>query len=444
MKKRLDIQSLLAKCSKEDIDYFLKAHFKKNKALETEFLIHFAGSFDLEEDQFTAIIHRMEKILPRYSKKINLKAELKLLDYQFNLIEQARDCLYSKNFSQSFIILSQSNKLIEKVWPSMPDQPKIKEYLAEIYRIMYLVHSESPAQALKDKIEKHLLSIIHEDECHISHYVHNPYYLLFQINSVKHGKTLLPAMTEGLKKGFEDRKILLESLCHIICQLKDWTSLVQLLEEYPDKKEVYTVMDQYNKAKFFPSEILSALESNYKPSLPSSIQKQIFHLISSQADQSDQLLNLAIAEYYRTGQIETLTSLAIFKRKPKYCIGKAVKYFKKQSNIRPQILYQLLEELEELDLLKQHLAKEDNIFVFIDHAIALKENEKTFIKNKIWDLTNNHLSQHFGRPAVEWLDQVTHVLIKNNFSYLQDFLFTNIKNNFGHRRHFQKLMKEIA
>lgn len=444
MKKRLDIQSLLAKCSKEDIDYFLKAQFKKNKALETEFLIHFAGTFDLDEDQFGAIIGRIEKTLPRYSKKINLKAELKLMDYQFNLIEQARDCLYSKNFSQSFIILSQSNKLLEKVWPSMPEQPKLKEYLAEIYRIIYLVHSESPAQPLKDKIENHLLAIISEEECHVSHYYHNPYYLLFLINPNKYGQEMVTAMINKMNTPCDDRNILLESLTHIICQMKEWTLLVDLIKKYPEKTTLYSVLEKYNKPKLYPTPVLTALENNYNLPLANSIHKQIFTLITAQSNESDHLLNMAIAEYFRTGQIQIFTSLDTFKRKPKYCIGKAVKYFKKQPHLKPPILYHLLEELEELKLLKQHLSKEDNIFVFIDHANALKESETTFIKNKIWDLTNIHLSQHFGRPAVDWLDKVTHVLTKNNFSYLQDFLFTNIKNNFGHRRHFQKLMKEIA
>src|SRR5690625_5877360 len=63
MRKRLDLQSLLEKCDQDQLIGFLRNRFTKDPNLATQFLVHFASSFDLEEEEFCYITRRIDRLL---------------------------------------------------------------------------------------------------------------------------------------------------------------------------------------------------------------------------------------------------------------------------------------------------------------------------------------------------------------------------------------------
>lgn len=444
MGKRLDVQSLLEKCSKSEIDRFLKLRFAKNKVLESDFLVHFAASFDLDDQHLTQIIKRVERTLPKVLSKITVKKANKAHDYITNLIEQARDCIYANNFNQSFLLLSNLTPLLDRIIPEIPPKYNFDPFLSEVYRLFDLLYNESPARPLKTKIEKHLKDIISDQEGIITDRKYNPYALICKMNPKAYADLGFDLLEKKLTSESNSRKKWIETYIDLLVQHKEWSRLNSAVNNHSNENHIFKSILVHSETAKFPNSSLQILKDTYFNNPNRGIKNTIYYILTNQKEAGDLIVGISLEEYYESGDLSVIHKIENTFPSSDQLLEKFTEYYKDNENLDPRLFYKLLLEYNKHDELIYQLQHEQDIFIYLDYISSLYSHFPDQIKDHTWNLTHTYLSTHFGRPALIWLNKVINAMDRNNISSLQNHIMTNIKKTFGHRRHFQKLMKEIA
>ena len=91
-----------------------------------------------------------------------------------------------------------------------------------------------------------------------------------------------------------------------------------------------------------------------------------------------------------------------------------------------------------------YLLKEQDVFEILPFLGVVYPIYRQEMQTKLVELIEGYLATHFGRPAINYLNSVMDEINHLGHYELHDLLIRKIRHSFGHRKHFQKLMKELV
>ncbi|MBY5959037.1 hypothetical protein KUV50_12875 [Membranicola marinus] len=448
MKKRLDVQSLLEASKKEDLVHFLKNCFAKNKSLTNDFLIHFASTFELDETEFHLITDRIHKMLPGRLASLSHRKANPVKKHLQNLMEQTRDCHSRENFRQAYVIISHVILLLDAYTDIIPEKFGFKKLQKKSYQLLDHIYQESPAPSLKSTMRSFLRKIIQEGKAIPFDEQVNPYLLLLdwekEIKTAT-GSFLIDTLNLKIKENPEYRGLWLSQQTQILIDQEKEDDLIELIQNHADDQVIYQTFNRYLPKTALKNNLLSCLKEQYQLQSNRQIKNEIYHILKKRDAQKNGMIDIALQEFFQSGDFAILEDLV---QQPIWDESTLVRYLEEYITTKPEIeqfhLYSAYKFLERPDLLKDQLLYEENIFEILPFLGAVYPEYKAEIQNKITHLIEIYLTSHFGRPAINYLNNVLAEINRLGHYDLHDYLIRKIRHNFGHRKHFQKLMKELV
>lgn len=448
MKKRLDVQSLLEASQKEDLIHFLKNRFAKNKTLTDDFLIHFASTFELDDTEFHLITNRIDRMLPSRLTSLSHRKATPVKKHLQDLMEQTRDCHSRENYRQAYIIISHVILLLDKHTDQIPEKYGFRKLQQKSYQLLDHIYQESPAPSLKSKMRSFLRKIINEGKAIPFEERINPFMLV--LNWEKEikpstGRVLINTLNLKIQQFPEYRELWLSQQIQIMITLGMEQELILLIQDHADDRIVYEIMNRHLPETALKNDLLTNLKNQYHQQHSRQVKNEIYHILKKRGAQQNGMIGLAIQEFFHSGDYSILEDLI----QQTDCdesklVGYLEDYLNNHDDVERFHLYSAYRFLDRPDLLKDQLLSEANIFEVLPFLGVVYPQYKNEIQKKIADLIETYLSSHFGRPAINYLNSVLDEIKRLGHYKLHDYLIRKIRHSFGHRKHFQKLMKELV
>ncbi len=447
MKKRLDIQSLLEKTQKADLVRFLKSCFAKNPSLADDFLIHFASTFELDESEFHLITDRIRRMIPGNASGMTHRQANLLHEHLKDLMAQARDCQSQQDFRQAFGIVYHLILLLDDHVPQIPAKFGFSKVLDDCYHLLDQIYTESPAPDLKASMKAFLKQFIREHQAIPFHTDYNPYRILLSWEDFGHSQGLSLVSILGEKSvalpGY--RKLWLTQHVEILAALGMQSGLVELVRESGEDRFLYQLLHRNLAEKELEENLIHILKWQYDNSSVPEIRNLIYGILRNQEKGMEWKMELAIREYFSSGDLVILED---FLSRGNFCESQLVRhledYVERHPNAERFYLYAAFKLLNQVKMLKEQLLTEKNIFEILPFLSMVYPEYQKEMEEKLSILVENYLSSHFGRPAVNFINDILDEINQLGHYRLVDYLMKHIQLKFGHRKHFQKLMKEVV
>lgn len=445
MKKRLGIQSLVEERSKEELVRFLTTRFPGNPALVTDFMVHFAAQFDLEENEFHRIIDRVEKLFPNRPSAMTHKNSKTIRGYINELIEQTRDCSSRENHRQAFIIVSHVLLLLDKYIDQIPEKYDFHPIQKKGYELLQDIYESSPAPSLKVRIKTFLRGIIKEGKAIPFDGNANPYSILLS-KAEKERDNSIPFLSRNLKEksraSKEHKSLFLHQLIRVLIVKEDYKAIIRLINQNENNGILYQAIHQYLPQESIDKKLSEHLRSIYQRGMDRKIDQLIYQILVQRNPQGEMIQELGVMEYFDSGKIKILDQLMEQWDMTANEMATFIQQHQSKSTKSRSALYNAYGHLGCIELLKDELLKEEDIFEIIPFLDLVYPDHEKEIKNKLDNLIRDYLHSHFGRPAIGYILKVLQEIDRKGFYQLHRFLIRNIRHTFGYRKHFQKLMKE--
>lgn len=446
MRKRLDVQSLLLQCDKNQLVRFLKTKFSRDSALATEFVIHFASTFDLEEGEFHLITNRIKRLFPANPARMTTRKARPVLHLLNDLSEQSRDCISQGNYRQAFVILSHINLLLDPYLDRLPEELGFSTIQTTGYELLQLIYHHSPAPDMRKKIIAHLQQMASNETSIPFHETKNPYWFLHEVYPAADGDIL--RVLRDKTDRFPEFKALF---------LRQGILLTMVTEETKRERELLRWMDEFGDETYLYETVLTNMEGvewsepmnrrfleQYKRSDLRVARESIFRILQKSRAPEKYLQEIGFREYFASGEVSVLEHLL---RSSSLTEADMIPILREAANSedarKRRFLYDALKYLEAWEVLKTGLMEEPEVFVVLRYLEPLYEMYPREMRDRIWELMEVYLGDHFGSPALDKIHQIIEKLDPVLHGSLQNFLLRKIKNTFGHRKHFQKRMKEL-
>lgn len=448
MKKRLDIQSLLEDSQKEDLVRFLKSHFVKNSTLADDFLIHFASTFELDESEFHLITDRIVRMFPRNLSNLTHRQANMIKAHLNDLLEQTRDCQSREDYRQAFMIVSHLILLLDLRIDQIPDKYRFIPLLDKCYLLLDGIFGDSPAPSLKTKMRQFLQELITGGKALPLVEMANPYMILLQWvkdSPEMTGKLLVNTLQAKILQYPQFRKEWLFQQVQILVGLNMDKELLSLILDNGENKTVYQAMHRYLNGQKLDNTFIQILKSQYEKQENREVKYRIYQILRSQPVEWPWNMDLAIREYFYTGDVTILDDLLTRSHiEEGELVAHIESYIRDNPGLKGFYLYSAYKYLDQGELLKDHLLQERNVFEILPFLSIVYPLYKEDIENKMAELIESYLRYHFGRPAIDHINDVLDEINRLAHYSLIDYLLLRIRNKFGHRKHFQKLMKELV
>lgn len=448
MKKRLDIQSLLENSQKQDLVLFLKTAFAQNRQLADNFLIHFASKFELDETEFQLIMDRLERFFPDNISNLTHRKANQIKDHLTNLVEQARDCQSREDYRQAYIIISHILILLDQYIDLIHEKFRFKKLLDQCYQLLDGIYQDSPAPELKSKMKAFLHRYITEGKAIPLDEKRNPYMMLIEWEKDKPaqlGLKLIQYLKDKNQRRPEYRSVWVTQQVQVLVTLELHGDLLHLVMEHEGEAPVYDALHQFLDGRDLHLDLTRELRSQYHRQDDRSVKSRIFQILQTQESESTSFPDLALQEYFLSGDLNILAGLLDNRKiSQKKLIGDISDYTRNNPGVEAFHAYSAYKFLEQDDLLKDSLMAETNIYEiipFLDIVYPLYREE---VEHKMTTLIHTYLQSHFGRPALNHINDILDEISRLGQPRLIDHLVTYIRGQFGHRKHFQKLMKELV
>lgn len=448
MKKRLDIQSLLENSQKQDLVLFLKTSFAHNRQLADNFLIHFASKFELDETEFQLIMDRLERFFPDNLSNLTHRKANQIKDHLINLVEQARDCQSREDYRQAYIIVSHILILLDQYMDLIHEKFRFKKLLDQCYQLLDGIFRDSPAPELKSKMKAFLHRYITEGKAIPLDEKRNPYMILIDWEKDKPtqlAQRLIQYLKDKNQQLPKYRRVWVAQQVQVLVTLELHGDLLDLLMEHEGEASAYDALYQFLAGRNLHVDLIRELRSQYHRLEDRSIKSRIFQILQTQESDSTSFTDLALKEYFLTGDLGILADLLEDKKVGKNkLIGDISAYARNNPSVEAFHVYSAYKYLEQDELLKNSLMAETDIYEiipFLDIVYPLYRKE---VEQKMTTLIETYLKSHFGRPALNNINNILDEISRLGQPRLIDHLVDNIHCQFGHRKHFQKLMKELV
>lgn len=447
MKKRLDIQSLLEQTQKADLVRFLKSCFAKNSSLADDFLIHFASTFEMEESAFHLITDRIARMMPGNVSGMTHRQANVIREHFKDLMEQARDCQSQQDYRQAFVIVYHLILLLDDRVHQIPEKFGFSKMMDNCYRLLDQIYQGSPAPDLKASMKAFLKEFIRQHQAIPFHVEYNPYQILLSWEDFEPqaGLSLVGVLREKSTGLPGYRELWLTQHVQILAALGMQTGLAELVRESGEDRVLYQLLHQNLAEKALEENLINILKWQYDTSPDPEIRNLIYGILRNQEKGMDWKMELAVREYFGSGDLVILEDLL---NSCDCCESQLVFHLENYVERHPDgerfYLYTAFKLLNRVKMLKDQLLAEQNIFEILPFlGIVYPEYQKD-MEEKLSMLVENYLSSHFGRPAVNFINDILDEVNRLGHYRLVDFLTSDIQLKFGHRKHFQKLMKEVV
>lgn len=448
MKKRLDVQSLLEGCDKENLVRFLRSRFAQNKNLANDFIIHFAASFDLEEEEFHLITDRIRQMFPRKISSLTHRIARPVKNHIQDLMEQTRDSHSRQNYRQAYVMISHVITLLDDYTYQIPEKYGFTKLQHKSYQLLDGIYKDSPAPSLKSDMGHFLRSIIRHGKAIPFQDAANPYSLLLtwendlsQIESL----SILESLEQKRLEYPEYSKLWLSQQIQIMIELDEKEKLVHFIRTHGDKRIIYVAMNQYLPEKWLDSLLKEELREQYINQESRPLKNTIYQILQHHGNDVSWMNELAVKEYFESGNIAILENLLSNANFDKLTLAS---YLERNAqdleNNQYFRLYSAYRYLDRPELLKDQLLQENDVFDILPFLGEVYPRYKDDVKAKLKELIETYLTSHFGPPAIQYVNSILDELIRLGHYDLQDYLIQKIRHSFGHRKHFQKLMKEMV
>lgn len=443
MRKRLDLQSLLEKCDQDELIGFLRNRFTKDPNLATQFLVHFASSFDLEEEEFCYITRRIDRLLSYKPEGMTKRRANMIRGLIKDLIEQSRDTISKGNFRQAFIILAGLNQLLDPYLDRIPQDYGFHVFQKNIYHFLEIVFNETPAPELQSRVVEHFHEMISEGKSIPFYEDANPYWLWFQADPTAE-EEILQILAQKIETDLEWTSLFLRQWVRIVALEADDSKLQKLIQKHWNDLDLYHYLSEYLPDTKLDPELVSILLDLYDKTDRRSIKNKIYQIIQDR-DSPDQIVKkLSLSEFLETGEESVLDVLQEHMMPDEIVNWLLEKKVPVEDKDRRMHLYRGLEYLNAFEALKSEIMKDPDVFVLLHFVDALYDHDPVKTRDRLWFLIEQYLNDHFGLPAFNRIHEIIEVLSPIRYERLQNFLIQKIRNTFGHRKHFQQLMKELA
>jgi|GEM_PF-4448018 len=443
MRKRLDLQSLLEKCDQDQLIGFLRNRFTKDPNLATQFLVHFASSFDLEEEEFCYITRRIDRLLSYKPEDMTQRRANMIRGFIADLIEQSRDTISKGNFRQAFIILAGLNQMLDPYLDRIPKDYGFHVFQKKIYHFLEIVFEETPAPELKNRVIQHFCKMIRENKSIPFYEDANPYWLWFQTDSSAEGE-ILQTLSQKIDTEPEFVSFFLRQLVRIAALDSNFPRLGELIRNHGNDLDLYQFLSEYLPDVKMNSDWVSMLLEQYANTNRRSIKNKIYQIIQDRDSPDKIVKELSLSEFLETGDEPVLDGLKEHMTTDEIVHWLVQKKVDVNDKERRMHLYTGLDYLNALDALESEIMKDPDIFVLLRFIDSLYDHDPMKIRGRLWFLIEQYLNEHFGMPAFNRIHEIIEILSPIKYERLQNFLIQKIKNTFGHRKHFQQLMKELA
>lgn len=448
MKKRLDLQSLLENSQKKDLVRFLKTRFASNQTLANDFLIHFASTFELDESEFHLITDRIRQLITGKPSNLTHRKALPIKRHIQDLMDQTRDCHSRQNYRQAFIIISHVIMLLDQYTDQIPDKFGFQKLQSTSFQLLDNIFRDSPAPSLKTKMKAFLKDIIHSGNAIPFDETMNPYTLLLQWEEKLQpsaGLLLVETLREKTGKFPEHQSLWVSQQVQLLVKLGMNQKLISFIADHGNNRKLYESLNQYLPEEALPDELLRSLRTQYDKQQNKHIKNLIYLIFSKRDTELNWMVEVAIQEFFSSGDITILSGLM---DKEDLNGEEMVLHLKNYILDRPEIehfhLYTAYKHLERPDLLKDHLLKEQDVFEILPFLGVVYPSYREEMQTKLAELIEGYLSTHFGRPAINYLNSVMDEINHLGHYELHGLLLRRIRHSLGHRKHFQKLMKELV
>lgn len=448
MKKRLDIQSLLENSEKQDLVLFLKNAFTLHADLTDHFLIHFASKFELDEMDFQLIMDRIKHMIPNSLSEMTHRKANKVRDHIRDLIDQARDCQSREDYRQAFVIVSHVLRLLDQYSDLIAEKFRFHTLPYQCYQLLDGIHRDSPAPELKSRMILFLHELIQEGKAIPWDDQLNPYMLLIEWEKGKPAalaKKLLGYLSTKIQEIPAYRSRWIEQKVRVLDKLNLNGALHALAEEYSGELAFYEALSHTNENQSLTRELLELLRTQYNQQKDRNIKSRIFQILQKHGVESLDFSELAIQEYFLTGDVKILTRL---QEDPQICDHSLIEDIANYYDLHPEVenfhLYAAYKHLQQEERLKDALMKETNIYEILPFLDIIYPRYREAVEQKLAALIEGYLASHFGRPALNHINGILDEISRRDQRALKHFLIKTIEHQFGHRKHFQKLMKELV
>lgn len=444
MRKRLDLQSLLEKCDQDQLTGFLRSSFAKDPNLATHFLVHFASTFDFEEEDFQHVTKRINRLLSYRPEKMSMRKMSTVAGYLLDLIEQSRDSISKGNFRQAYVMLSGINTLTDPYLDRIPENIGLHVFQQKIYHFLEVVWQETPAPSLKKKIVEHLTGIIGSGKAIPFYEDENPY-RLWRNADPSAEERIIAILDRKIREWPEYKPLFLRQRVRMVAEDPEKKQMEHLFELYGNELDLYQYISEYLSEEELPPFLKDLLDEQYARTSRRSIRGKIYHIFQNRNSDGAALQELSLSEFLETGDIRILDTLLqgelVAEEIPAFLTRAGTG---KDDASQRLHMYRGLEYAGAYGDLKDQLMKDPDIFVLLQFIDPLYERFPKEIQSRMWILTEKYLNDHFGLPAFNRINEIIEALAPVRYDRLQNFLIQKIRNTFGHRKHFQKLMKELA
>lgn len=448
MKKRLDIQSLLENTQKQDLVLFLKTTFSHNRELTDNFLIHFASKFELEEADFHLIMDRLKRFFPNNLSNLTHRKANQIKDHLHNLVEQARDCQSREDYRQAYIIVSHILILLDQYIDRIHEKFRFDKILDQSYRLLDGIYQDSPAPELKAKMKAFLHRFITEGKAIPLNEKRNPYMILIEWENDKPiplARKLIHYLKEKNQLHPEYRQHWVAQQVQVLLTLSLHEDLLELLIDSQGETSVYDALQQFLTGKELREDHIQELRSQYHRQQDRNVKSRIFQILQTQDNMSTFFIELALQEYFLTGDLNILTDLMEEKKVDKNELIDIIStYATNHADIEFFHVYSAYKYLGQDELLKDWLMTESDIYEILPFLDIVYPRYPKEVERKMSALIETYLQSHFGRPALNHINDILDEVSRLGHHRLIDHLVANIRCQFGHRKHFQKLMKELV
>jgi len=448
MKKRLDIQSLLENSQKQDLVLFLKNSFANHPELADHFLIHFAATFELDETEFQLIMNRIERLFPDNLSSLTHRKANQIKDHLKNLVEQARDCLSREDYRQAFMIISHNLKFLDHYSDLLPEKFRFKPLQDRCFQMLDSIYRESPAPELKSRLTTFLHNLITEGKAIPFDEKLNPYMILIEWEKDKPlqvYKRVKYYLEDKIREYPQHRALWITQHVQVLCKLELHGELLDLVDNYEGEIAMYEALKQHGQARDLDKNVIRSLKRQYAEHKNRHIKSSIFQILQNQKNEPMAFTQLAIQEYFLTGDINIIVDLMDSKEMSKEDLVREITTFSRQHpEAEPFHLYTAYKFLGQDELLKNSLMQEEDIYEILPFLDIIYPTYREEVEQKLASLMETYLQSHFGRPALNHINAILDEINRSGQGRLIDFLLRNIRHQFGHRKHFQKLMKELV
>ncbi|HLU92769.1 MAG TPA: hypothetical protein VKZ54_01530 [Membranihabitans sp.] len=448
MKKRLDIQSLLEDSQKTDLVRFLKSCFAKNTSLADDFLIHFASTFQLDESEFRLITDRIARMFPANVSNLTHRQANLIRDHLNDLLEQTRDCQSREDYRQAFLIVSHVALLLDQYIEQIPDKFQFLKIQNRCFQLLDNIYKESPAPSLKAKMRLFLQEIITQGKAIPLDDKLNPYIILLdwvRDSGRTMGRSLLKTLKQKSSQFPDYQKLWISQKVQILVELGMDKELLELLSEGGNDTEVYEALHRYIDDQDLQEGLLSNLRLQYFNQDKRVVQYRIYQIVRDQSAEIPWLMEVGVKEYFQSGDISILEDLLLRKNIDESdLLAFLENYIHQNPETELFHLYSAFKYMRQYDLLRDYLLKEKDVFEILPFLEIVYPQNKEAIENKMAELIESYLRTHFGRPAINQINGILDEINRLGHYDLISYLLQRIRQQFGHRKHFQKLMKELV